>query len=68
MNVEDNRCLKAGEDEMDQPNDDQDHKPQKPAPKKYVSPRLVYLGAVRDLTANASGSINDAGLGMKSSM
>ena len=40
--------------------DHRDELPKRPAsPKKYVSPRLVYLGAVRDLTAGSSGSARE---------
>lgn len=40
--------------------DRRDEEAKSPAtPKKYVSPRLAYLGAVRDLTAGGAGSAKE---------
>jgi hypothetical protein len=40
--------------------DNRDEQAKRPAtPKKYVSPRLVFLGAVRDLTAGSAGSATE---------
>lgn len=39
--------------------DEQPKKTPAPKKKKYVSPRLAYLGAVRDLTAGGAGSVTE---------
>jgi hypothetical protein len=42
--------------------DQRDEQAKPTTPKKYVSPRLVYLGAVRDLTAGSAGSAKESGV------
>ncbi len=52
---------------MDQRDDQKQQAPQT-SKKKYESPRLVYLGAVRDLTASGGTSVTDTVVSKRSSM